>query len=35
MAHPSDDHDDEDFLIHRTLPTSETNVTLLFDDDLV
>lgn len=34
MEQPNDDHDD-DFLIHRTLPTSETNVTLLFDDDLV
>jgi hypothetical protein len=33
MQHPNDD--DDDLLIPRTLPTSETNVTLLFDDDLV
>jgi hypothetical protein len=32
MEHPNDEHD---LLIHRPLPTSETNETLLFDDDLV
>ena len=26
---------DDDFPILRPIPTSETNVTLLFDDDLV
>ena len=32
MHHPNDD---DDLLTLRTLPTSETNETLLFDDDLV
>jgi hypothetical protein len=35
MQHPNDNDEDDDLLIHRTLPTSETNFTLLFDDDLV
>ncbi|CAF0757793.1 unnamed protein product [Rotaria sp. Silwood1] len=32
MQYPNDE---DDLFIHRTLPTSETSVTLLFDDDLV
>jgi hypothetical protein len=32
MQHPNDE---DDLFIHRTIPTSETNETLLFDDDLV
>jgi len=32
---PPNDDDDDNSHIHRTLPKSETNVTLLFDDDLV
>lgn len=32
MQHPEDD---DDVFVARPLPTSETNVTLLFDDDLV
>jgi hypothetical protein len=30
-----DSTEDDDFPIQRPIPTSETNVTLLFDDDLV
>jgi hypothetical protein len=32
MQHPNDE---KDLFRHRTLPKSETNETLLFDDDLV
>ncbi len=35
MEYSKNDDDDDDLFINRTLPTSETNFTLLFDDDLV
>jgi len=35
MQHPNDDDNEDDLLINHNFPKSETNVTLLFDDDLV